>query len=299
MDFASLMSAQISKTKDAQPDKDQSTKFSKRGELEALREAAYLKEQENREEARREKLDLKRKVEEEELSRKVARDEKRRRLAEESRRRRDDEEKAAEKLRRKRLGLPELQTDSRSGDDVSAKSATVDSISEADLAAKLRELNEPITLFGETHKQRWARYQKLSSPGSGASGVVVTDGPIPTTLKPVAESSMKIDKILPRNDEAREWLFRQLASYFTMILKEWAAAMASRPESVKSSTLGRKAFDSMLRARDDLRPLFQKMEAGDIDDGILEPVLEIVHALQERRYVDANDAYLRLSIGKA
>ena len=28
-------------------------------------------------------------------------------------------------------------------------------------------------------------------------------------------------------------------------------------------------------------------------------VLEIVHAAQERRYVDANDAYLRLSIGKA
>lgn len=29
------------------------------------------------------------------------------------------------------------------------------------------------------------------------------------------------------------------------------------------------------------------------------PIVEIVKALQERRYVDANDGYLRLSIGKA
>lgn len=45
--------------------------------------------------------------------------------------------------------------------------------------------------------------------------------------------------------------------------------------------------------------LFRKFEQGDLDDDILKPVIEIVQALQERRYVDANDGYLRLSIGKA
>lgn len=49
----------------------------------------------------------------------------------------------------------------------------------------------------------------------------------------------------------------------------------------------------------DKHQLFRKFESGDIDEGVLEPVVEIVKAAQERRYVDANDGYLRLSIGKA
>merc|ERR1712230_288321 len=40
-------------------------------------------------------------------------------------------------------------------------------------------------------------------------------------------------------------------------------------------------------------------EKGGVDEGVLEPIVEIVKAAQERRYVDANDGYLRLSIGKA
>lgn len=45
--------------------------------------------------------------------------------------------------------------------------------------------------------------------------------------------------------------------------------------------------------------LFRKFEAGDLDDSLVAPIVEIVKALQERRYVDANNGYLRLSIGKA
>ena len=45
--------------------------------------------------------------------------------------------------------------------------------------------------------------------------------------------------------------------------------------------------------------LFRKFETGDLDEGVLEPIVEIVKAAQEKRYVDANDGYLRLSIGKA
>jgi pre-mRNA-splicing factor 18 len=45
--------------------------------------------------------------------------------------------------------------------------------------------------------------------------------------------------------------------------------------------------------------LFRKFEKGDLPDDLLEPIVEIVKAAQERRYVDANDGYLRLSIGKA
>lgn len=53
------------------------------------------------------------------------------------------------------------------------------------------------------------------------------------------------------------------------------------------------------KSETDKPQLFRKFESGDIDEGVLEPVVEIVKAAQERRYVDANDGYLRLSIGKA
>lgn len=45
--------------------------------------------------------------------------------------------------------------------------------------------------------------------------------------------------------------------------------------------------------------LFRKFEKGDIEDGILVPIVQIVKAAQARRYVDANNGYLELSIGKA
>jgi pre-mRNA-splicing factor 18 len=84
-----------------------------------------------------------------------------------------------------------------------------------------------------------------------------------------------------------------------MLLTEWEAAMLRRSDDVKESYTGKIAFNAMVQAKSNLIPFFRKMEKGDIEDTVLEGVLEIVHAAQERRYVDANDGYLRLSIGKA
>src|SRR5271170_5661558 len=58
-------------------------------------------------------------------------------------------------------------------------------------------------------------------------------------------------------------------------------------------------YAALVQSRENMRPLFKKFEKGDIEDGVLTPVVEIVRCAQERRYVDANDGYLRLSIGKA
>jgi pre-mRNA-splicing factor 18 len=112
---------------------------------------------------------------------------------------------------------------------------------------------------------------------------------------------MKIPAKIPKDidQEARNFLFRQLASYFTMLLEEWAIALAKRDTSVKESFAGRQAFNAMVQSRENMRPLFKKFETGDIDHTVLEAIVEIVHCAQQRRYVDANDGYLRLSIGKA
>ncbi|KAL9123705.1 MAG: hypothetical protein Q9217_006891, partial [Psora testacea] len=109
MDFASLMSAEISKSK-SPPSAESTKKYLKKAELEAQRQEAYLQEQTSLQREREAKLQQKRKRDEEEAFKKQERDEKRRRLAEESRIRREEEEAREEAARRKRLGLPELST---------------------------------------------------------------------------------------------------------------------------------------------------------------------------------------------
>jgi hypothetical protein len=296
MDFAKLMSAQIKKGKEtAAP--AQEKKYLKRSELEAQRQAAYVAEQEAEEKARRERLDKKRKAEDDEREREAERREKRQRMAEESRRIREGEEEAEERKRRKRLGLPDLPPKKKEGEEDGTPVPTDEDIEDEELTAKLRALDEPIRLFGETHKQRLKRYKKRI--GADNLAAITTDGPIPTTLQLVPEKDMLVEPKVPKDKEGREFLFRQLASYFTMVLKEWDVTLARRDQDVKDSYQGKQAYAAMVQARENMRPLFKKLEKFDVPDSIIEPVVDIVRAAQERRYVDANDGYLRLSIGNA
>ncbi|KAK7402630.1 hypothetical protein QQX98_011610 [Neonectria punicea] len=284
MDFAALMSKELSKSKKGTND---DKKYLKRSEVEAQRREAYLAEQKALEAERESKAATKRKREEDIATETAAREDKRRKLAEESRKRREEKELEEERVRRKRLGLPELVRNTGEEDD-QALAAGVEAIPEEELVTKLRAIGAPAMLFGEGHAARLRRYRKLTT--------VMTKGPIPTTLELVEEKDMKVDSKVPQDQEGRKWLFRQLASYFTMVLTEYEKAMeAEKRETSASKT----AYNAMVQTRENMKPLFRKFEQGDLEDSIIEPVIEIVQALQERRYVDANDGYLRLSIGKA
>lgn len=299
MDFASLMSAAISKDKSsAPPDK----KYLKRSEIEEQRRAAYLEEQAKIEAEKEAKAAAKRQQEEEEAAAKRERDEKRRKLKEESKKRREQAEGEEESKRRKKLGLPELEEskdedDGRDGD-----------IPDTELQSKLRAMGEPAILFGESYKARLRRYKKLS--------VVMTQTVIPTILELVEEKDMKVsDKVPHESDvEGRKWIFRQLASYFTLVLTEWELALQGTEQETFA---GKAAWRAWVESRENMIPvsivffslqcncantylqLIRRFETNTLDPSILPPMLEIVKAAQERRYVDANDGYLRLSIGKA
>ena len=300
MDFASLMSAQISKPKPSASE-TQSTfaptsKYLKRSDLEAQRQAAYVAEQARLEAEREERQAKKRKLEDEESERDQAREEKKRRLAEESKARREEEEAKQERLRRKRLGLPDLSLVGDGKEGTPLEDGEED-IVEEELLVKLRGLDEPALLYGESHAARLRRYRKLTQR---ALTPKLSNGPIPTTLELVKEVEMKVPDTVPaKGTKERDFLFRQLASYFTMLLREWELALARRDASVKESYQGKAAYNAMAQSRENMRPLFKKFEKGDVEDGVLAPVVEIVKCAQERRYVDANDGYLRLSIGKA
>lgn len=181
-----------------------------------------------------------------------------------------------------------------------------------DLTQRLRALDQPSRLFDEPHLERLRRLKRVerareraarkSSSSSSSVTSRMTNGPIPTTVELLPlndEVGMMVPATVPATDAERRHVYRQLASYFTLILAEWAAALARRPGEVAGSLAGRQAATAMLQARDGLRPLFRKFEADGVPGSMLGPLLEVVRAAQARRYVEANDAYLRFSIGKA
>ncbi len=302
MDFASLMSSEIAKattSKSSKPSTDQ--KYISRRDAEEARKAAYQAEQKALAEERAAKAAAKRKREDDAAAESRAREDKRRRLAEESRLKREAKAAEEEKARRKRLGLPELLPPSEGGEEAKpdAEDEEDDDLEEGDipeeeLRQKLRALGEPAVLFGEGHSARVRRYRKAARGPSLAPA-----GPIATTLTPLEEKDMKVPDAVPAasDKKARRYLFRQLASYFNMVLREWELALAR--EDNEDTFAGQAAHHAMVSSKETMRPLFRKFEQGDLDESILEAIVEIVKAAQERRYVDANDGYLRLSIGKA
>jgi pre-mRNA-splicing factor 18 len=236
MDFAALMSKEISKARPGAKAEEPSKKYMKRSEVEAERREKYLAEQKAIEDEKHAKLAQKRKREEVEAEANLAREEKRRKLAEESRRRREEQEAEEERARRKRLGLPELIKET-------SEEVEVDDIKDEELVEKLRVMGHPAKLFGESHKQRLRRYRKL--------GIVMTKGPIPTSLELVEEKDMKVEKV-PEDAEGKKFLFRQLASYFTMVLTEWESAL----EKEKRDTFASKAaYNAMVQSKENMTPV--------------------------------------------
>lgn len=244
MDFAALMSKELAKSKKPTAGSGDS-KFVKRSEVEERRKKAYQEEQDRIEAERQAKAAAKRKREEDAAEEAKVREEKRRRLAEEMRARREEKEAAEEAATRKRLGLPELKK--ATSEETAGLEEGVEDIPDGELQTKLREIGEPTVLFGEGHVARLRRYRRLTT--------VVTKGPIPTTLQLVEEKDMKVEAAVPKDKEARKWLFRQLASYFTLVLTEYQRAMeAEKTDTTASKT----AYAAMVQSRENMVPVRQQ-----------------------------------------
>lgn len=256
MDFAALMKKELSKGKGSAPPGGDS-KYIKRSDVEEKRKKAYLEEQARLEAEREAKATAKRKREEDAAAESKEREEKRQRLAEEMRIRREEKDAAEEASRRKRLGLPELKK--ATSEEAAELEDGMEDIPDDELRTKLRQLGEPTVLFGESHNARLRRHRKLTT--------VITKGPIPTTLQLVEQKDMKVDGAVPKEKDARKWLFRQLASYFTMVLTEYHRAM----EAEKSDTTASKtAYAAMVQSRENMVPVCcQSFIARSIGSGHL------------------------------
>ncbi|KAI9668583.1 MAG: mRNA splicing protein prp18 [Alyxoria varia] len=327
MDFSSMMSAQMAKasgsTTTPKEPSSAPSKYQRKAEVEAAREAAYRAEQAARESERIAKAERKRKLDEDEAEKKRGREAKRQRLAEESKKIQKEEQEREERERRKRLGLPEKRrsetaengnaspaVDGKEGTPIAANEEA-EHIPEEELISKLRALDQPALLFGETHTRRLKRYRRFLKQQSGESDALQNpkksaNQPISTSIEPVPESDTLVPATMPipTDTEGRTLLARKLTTWFNLVLHNWGAALASRSSATKSTFAGQSATTSYAQSLAQLRPLFRKLETlpqnpSVLPPDLLNPMVEIVRNAQNRRYVDANDGYLKLSIGKA
>ena len=194
MDFKSLMAAQISKAKpSATNGASTASKYQRKTDIEAQRQAAYAAEQARAQEEREGRLAKKRKLEEEDAQKAAEREAKLQKLAVESKARRGAQEREEERARRKRLGLPDLP-DPDDEDPTAGFAEGEEDIPDDELRSKLRNLNEPAVLYDESHTSRLKRYYTLTR---AALTPRLTDGPIPTTLELVEEKDMLLPTTLP------------------------------------------------------------------------------------------------------
>ena len=297
MDFASLMKSQIkSKSISTTNGSPSAPKYQRKADIEAERQRSYVADQARAEAERQERLAKKRKFEADEADQAALREAKMQKLAEDNKKRREEQERDDERRRRKRLGLPELPDPKPEGDTGTLEDEEED-IADDELRSELRKLDEPASLFGEDHIARVKRYYTLTRR---ALAPTLSQGPIPTTLAPLPGAELLIPATLPKaNTKDSLQVYRQLASYFTLLLTEWATALAARDASTKQSQTGKAAYNSYLTVLSDLTPMFRQLETSTLTPDLLPPLCEIVRFIQRRQYVKANDAYLRLSIGKA
>ena len=289
MDFSSILASEISKKRKSEsttlkstPSEPAPKKYLKRSEIEARRRREYEEEQSRLQEERRQKAEKRRQEEEEERERREATKAKQKRLAEEKRRR---EEEEAEARRIEKEG-PLKDDDDAGGDALGA--ADVEPMTDAEAVEKLRSLGEPARLFAESHPQRVRRLKRV---------LVAIEARRKEATPPLTEEEMVLNPDDIATNKAK--VYKQLAAWFALVLLEWDIALAGRPASVKESFQGKAAANSMIQAKTYMVPLFRHFKRQDLHEDIYTKVCEIVVEAQARRYVRANDVYLRLSIGNA
>ncbi|GAB5585986.1 hypothetical protein Unana1_00886 [Umbelopsis nana] len=248
-------------------------------------------------------------------------------LEEQEREKKKKEEQSTLKQKSRTRELAEQERNSASASDSDALEEEGDEtdtfkISQEEVQRRLRAKGQPIRLFAETDKQRKARLRALELLEERTEGQrndfmrtleQMDEGMNLEALKRKAAGDDTAEKpakktrddavIVPVNMEwlrtEPEKLYPLIYGYLKRTLREWEEAMDERPEEVKRSGQGKRAAAMQKQTADYLRPLFKQLKSKAMEPDILARVTEITHHMQNRRYRDAQDSYLQLSIGNS
>ncbi|RKP23881.1 Prp18 domain-containing protein, partial [Syncephalis pseudoplumigaleata] len=196
-------------------------------------------------------------------------------------------------------------------------------LSNEEVTRRLRKKDEPIRLFGETEKQRRIRLRALEVIEERSEG----------QRNDFMKQLEKVDKMMDYNIHAqqeegsssgRRWLQADVLSQLNekvispetlkadpdkvcsaiylwtkRMLYEWEMELEARPPEVKRSNQGKHQTVTQRQSKEYLKPYFKQLKHKNMEADVLARITEIVHYCLKRDYLQANDSYLRLSIGNS
>ncbi|KAK2710512.1 hypothetical protein QYM36_011892 [Artemia franciscana] len=242
----------------------------------------------------------------------------------------------------KRHGLSTTKRGEDVGNEKDVCAAKEEDVEASELPRKevmrrLRDRNEPITLFGELEIDSFRRLRRLeiqepelihgqrndfqeamervdlaylndmlvkdeTSSGDEAGN---SEGPKPATSADVKFQSdvVSIEEIL---DMAKnlgsgdgELDCKIIYQYLKLLLQKWGIGLNNRTEVEKRAVKGKLQSATYAQTQSYLRPLMKKLRQNNLPPDIQESLTEIIGHLLDRNYIAANDAYLRMAIGNA
>jgi pre-mRNA-splicing factor 18 len=188
----------------------------------------------------------------------------------------------------------------------------------AEIKSRLRNRNQPITIFGECHEDRILRLQKIiaqehrSKPVTFKNLLQATEqtleeseykgedhndniGPVKDEI--LEEDTRGISLILVKND--LETACDLMSKYFKQIMKLWEIHLNQRPDEVKRTPKGKLQSITYAQTGEHLKAFFKGLRKKSLASDILGHVATICEHMQNRDYMQANDAYIRLAIGNS
>lgn len=197
-----------------------------------------------------------------------------------------------------------------------------------EVVRKLRERDEPILLFGETHYEAYVRLKKLETleldgkKGEGFDNDFKTamDRVDQDYLKEMAKASSSdgsegrgnvdikddgttLEDITQMQEEMGQGDVEKdmeiCLKFLKFILKAWGDKLNSRSSEEKMSRKGREASAIHQQTVAYMKPLFRNLKHKKVDEDILDSLVIILKQLMNRDYLKANDAYLEMAIGNS
>ncbi|KAK9471913.1 Prp18 domain-containing protein [Dipodascopsis tothii] len=297
MDFASLISKEIAKKKGAvappPADEVDSSKapakgpeLIHRGAIVQTKREQYLREQAQRDKERQEKAERARREREEE----EARREEKRRAAEEVYREKKRKQKELEEAAAREEAERKKAKRARSSATPGAESARdtpenendrFKTMTDAEIVAELRRFDEPIRLFNESDDSRLRRLRRIERKKGKTLGI--------------EERLREVDMVLTERDiilEPRK-VYLQLEKYLQFVLAEWEKTLKNMEDTPEQALL------LLDETKEYLEPLFEHFRQRNLHDQIYQSFATLILYLQNQQYHEANDTYLKLSIGNA
>ncbi|KAF7459418.1 pre-mRNA splicing factor protein [Cryptosporidium felis] len=173
---------------------------------------------------------------------------------------------------------------------------------------RLRQMGEPITLFGEDDQERYKRLRQLEIKGRtneemniGQQNIFVHGFDPNISLYSVSQGQVEVEIYEELEEIDGESHQKFILRWIEAQLIEWEKLLKSRKKADSETEKGRQDSARYYQTKRDIQPLVSSLNTldGKVDKDVMEKLHEIVVLCNRRDYIKAQDKYIELAIGNA